>query len=355
MHINTVAFNRDYTPFAKSRDARIANWCAKNNCALLVEDDYSLLPMYREWRVFTPYYKHCLEQLAQLTFGQRKPPINFAKIKQPQKNIDQRILKLFETKSPVSRKNAIAILVRIKNREFANYDKDRDYMYLNATTRLSAYIKFGLVSIREVYKVVLDSYGIDHGIIRELLWRDYYARIVWFNPRILEGESLKKYELQWDNKHFAAWAKGETGFPIVDAAMRELNTTGYMHNRCRMIVASFLVKDLHCDWRLGERYFATKLTDYDPCSNSGGWQGISSVGADASQPYFRIMNPWRQSATYDPDCKYIKKWIPELAKSKPKEIHSWFKFHNSSYIKPIVDHNESADKYKQLYMSAKKY
>ena len=342
--INIISFNRDYTPYAKNRDDRIIKWCSKKEINIIAENDYSLLPMDREWRVFTPYYNHCLKELPE-KFVIKNPQMKL--VTRTVEKYTKEIAKLIETKSNISRKNALEILSRIKNNEFANYDKTRDYMFMNSTTRLSAYIKFGLVSIREVYNAVNNR---QHGIIRELLWRDYYARIVYFNPRVLQRESLKQYELQWNNKYFEIWTKGQTGFPIVDAAMRELNTTGYMHNRCRMIVASFLVKDLHCDWRLGERYFATNLIDYDPSSNSGGWQGVSSVGADASQPYFRIMNPWRQAKKHDPDCIYIKHWIPELKDEPPKVIHNWFKSYNKSYIKPIIVHEIAANEYKQLYM-----
>ena len=366
--INSVAFNLDYTPFARGRDTKIANWCEKNSVKLITCEDYSLLKLDREWRVFTPYYNHCIAEMSSPEIAKKLKPVvpenkvvatkyvarlvrsDHSKFKIADPKINK-VLKFADQNQ--LRKTAVLILTNINLGHFEDYDTDRDKIYLNATTRLSAYIKFGIVSIREVYNTVLRTYGIDHGIIRELLWRDYYARVVWYNPDvILRSMPLKKYDLEWDNQHFTKWARGQTGVPIVDAAMRELKETGYMHNRCLMIVASFLVKDLHCDWRLGEQHFAKNLIDYDPCSNSGGWQGVSSVGADASQPYFRIMNPWRQAKRYDPQCLYIKKWIPELADLMPNIILNWDTKHNTKYIAPIVDHTIATAEYKKLYIEA---
>jgi deoxyribodipyrimidine photo-lyase len=152
-----------------------------------------------------------------------------------------------------------------------------------------------------------------------------------------------------DEALFWKWAEGKTGFPIVDAGMRELNHTGYMHNRVRMITASFLVKDLHLSWRWGERYFAQHLVDYDPCLNNGNWQWAASTGCDA-QPYFRIFNPWLQQAKFDADCVYIKRWIPELADYDSKTIHQWYKQSGSeAYPLPIVDHSQQAALIKEQF------
>lgn len=151
--------------------------------------------------------------------------------------------------------------------------------------------------------------------------------------------------------HFRAWCEGETGFPIVDAGMRELNTTGYMHNRVRMIVASFLIKDLHIDWRLGEKYFAQKLVDYDPAVNNGNWQWVASTGCDA-QPYFRIFNPWLQQQKFDPDCLYIKRWLPALTSIPAKIIHNLNKSNNgliAHYPSAIVSHAAEIQKTKMMY------
>jgi deoxyribodipyrimidine photo-lyase len=172
------------------------------------------------------------------------------------------------------------------------------------------------------------------------------------------GQSYnKKYrKIVWSNSisNYEKWKNGRTGFPVVDAGMRQLNETGYMHNRCRMICATFFIKILLLDWRLGEQYFATKLTDYDIASNNGNWQGISGTGVDM-KPYFRTMNPWIQSKKFDPECEYIKYWVPELKEIEPKHIHSWYEsweLHKGVYLKPIADYKTQTEKMMNLYSKA---
>ena len=188
-------------------------------------------------------------------------------------------------------------------------------------------MKYGNISVREAYHIMKNKLGIESDLIKQLIWKDFYAQLLYHNPKVL-GNALKpKYnDIQWENNptYLKKWKDGKTGFPIVDAGMRELNKTGYMHNRARLITASFLIKTLLIDWQKGEKYFAQKLTDYDPASNNGNWQWVASTGAD-SQPYFRIFNPWSQSKTHDSDCEYIKKWIPELEGIPNKSIHQWDK------------------------------
>ncbi|MFX1509893.1 MAG: cryptochrome/photolyase family protein, partial [Promethearchaeota archaeon] len=240
---------------------------------------------------------------------------------------------------------------------FKEYEITRDIPSQHGTTQLSAYIKFGLCSIREVYSAIVDQLGPSHPLLRQLYWRDFYTHIAYHYPHVFTGAFKRRYDgIQWnrDKILFESWCQGKTGFPIVDAGMRELNSTGWMHNRVRMIVASFLTKDLHISWQWGERYFAEKLIDYDPAVNNGNWQWSASTGVDA-QPYFRIFNPWRQQEKYDPDCKYIKQWIPAFAKVEPTTIHSWNKStENDSHInypKPIVDHKQESQYSKELYKS----
>ena len=190
-----------------------------------------------------------------------------------------------------------------------------------------------------------------------MYWRDFYANILYEFPRVI-GHSLKtKYDnIHWhhNSNWFKAWCNGSTGFPIVDAGMRQMNTTGYMHNRGRLIVASFLVKTLLIDWREGEEYFANKLTDYDVANNNGNWQWISGGGAD-SQPYFRVFNPWLQTKEYDPKCEYIKKWIPELKDVPVKDLLKWYikyiDYKDIKYPKPIVKYEEQKDKVLKMYSS----
>ena len=196
-----------------------------------------------------------------------------------------------------------------------NYDSDRDYPALEATSHLSPHLKFGTCSIRQAYWTIARKLGQNHPLIRQFYWRDFLTHIAFHFPHVFGKPFKAQYDgIAWkrDEESFQLWREGRTGFPIVDAGMRQLNQTGFMHNRLRMITASFLTKDLHIDWRWGERYFAQKLVDYDPCVNNGNWQWASSTGCDA-QPYFRIFNPWRQQERFDPDCHYIRKWIPELS------------------------------------------
>ncbi len=189
----------------------------------------------------------------------------------------------------------------------------------------------------------------------EIYWREFFNYILFHFPHVEKKSFKQKFQnIPWENsdKLFKKWKEGETGFPIVDAGMKQLNITGFMHNRVRMIVASFLTKDLHIDWRWGERYFAKKLIDYDTAVNSGNWQWAASTGCDAV-PYFRIFNPWRQQERFDVDCKYIKKWIPKLDKIEPKVIHNlWNNFPNNiEYPKPIVDHKIEAERAKIIFKS----
>jgi len=236
---------------------------------------------------------------------------------------------------------------------FKNYTTTRDIPALS-TTNLSAYLKFGCISIRQIYHAIEQTLGKHHPLIRQLYWRDFFTYLAYHSPFVFGHPYHKKYEkLPWSKNmsFFKAWCQGKTGFPIVDAGMRQLNTTGFMHNRVRMIVASFLVKDLHINWLWGEKYFAQQLIDYDPMINNGNWQWCASTGSDA-QPYFRIFNPWIQQKKFDPQCIYIKRWIPELKDIEPKIIHNWFGSHNveiKQYPRPLIDHKIESALAKKMY------
>lgn len=378
VQVNTVAFNSDVTPFARKRDMQIKEWCFKKNIRCITGFDYTLFePItiqtegHTHYEVFTPFYKKCLINMTKIL----KPNIV------PWKTIEHMFYKpnvpiigaitnihKYYTKNnnkllSGGRRHALNILSRIAAKEFRNYDTTRDYPFLDKTTKLSSYLKFGCISVREAFWECVNAYGSSHGLVRELFWREFYTNISLNAPHVLQGQingsnmTLKlKYDgMPWpsDKSHLDAWQQGKTGFPIVDAAMRCLNTTGWMHNRLRMIVAMFLTKDLLCDWRDGERYFATQLIDYDPSSNNGGWQWSASTGADA-QPYFRIFNPWLQSKKFDKDCKFIKKWIPELQNVTNDDIHNWNTKHKNykvMYPSPIVEHSQQVAKVKQLFKS----
>jgi deoxyribodipyrimidine photo-lyase len=236
------------------------------------------------------------------------------------------------------------------------YGATRDFMAVDGTSRLSQDLRFGLLSPREVYhkaKAVAesgDAAGRDSvwKFISEVVWREFYFQILWHFPEVLEHEFNAKYrgmEWDYDQEKYAMWCEGRTGFPIVDAAMRQLNATGYMHNRARMIAAMFLTKDLHLDWRMGEKYFMQRLLDGEIASNNGGWQWSAGTGADAA-PYFRIQNPWSQTKRYDPEGAYIKRWLPELAHvsaAKFLEAPVAGKPIAPGYPLPMVDHGAERD------------
>jgi deoxyribodipyrimidine photo-lyase len=338
INIKYIGFNLDYTPFARKRDAEIIKWCEKNNILTVTSEDYTLLKLEdtTPYKIFTPFWKK----------------YNNTDISKPKTEtrlhdifISESNKKLIIGDSEV-RKTAQNIL----RKKFDNYSEDRNDMAADKTTHLSCYIKFGVISIREVYHNFAGNYGAESDIVKELFWRDFYAMTAYYFPEVLDGQVNKgrnkasKFEPNWSYSkvNFEKWCNGETGFPIVDAAMKQLLETGWMHNRARMIVASFLTKDLHVDWREGERYFAQKLIDYDPASNNGGWQWCASTGND-SQPYFRIFSPWRQTQTYDPMAKYIKKWLPDFKNIPAEDIMKWDKkYKNYKYIKPMVSHEEEA-------------
>ncbi|WP_256360406.1 cryptochrome/photolyase family protein [Methylomonas koyamae] len=235
-----------------------------------------------------------------------------------------------------------------------DYSQTRDFPELDATSHLSPYLKFGCCSVREAYQAIQVQLGPDHALLRQLYWRDFFSHIAYHFPHVFGHAFDRRLDgLRWRNAQddFWAWANGQTGFPIVDAAMRELNQTGWMHNRLRMVVASFLVKDLHVSWRWGERYFAQHLLDYDPCVNNGNWQWAASTGCDA-QPYFRIFNPWLQQKKFDPDCRYIKTWLPELRRYSAAAIHKWEKSPLAGdYPPPRVNHAEQSRSIKTQYQT----
>ena len=325
--INSISFNLDYSPYAKERDNSIIEWCQNTGIKTNINEDYSLYPVIgsKQYKVFTPFKNYCLKNY---------------KVRKPNYIVPE--FKLANIKN----KYSVSINGKANHREEAVAIMEK---YKSGPSHLSAYIHFGLISIREVYYKIKDE-----RVRSELHWRDFYYNMVYHNENLLGGMVGKtnkpnKEEIKWSyNKtKFKLWCDGMTGFPIVDAFMRQLNSDGTMDNRGRMIVASFLCKDLHIDWRMGEQYFATKLKDYDPISNNQGWMWVASVGTDAS-PWFRIFNPWIQSVKFDPDCNYIKKWVPEVSKFDCKRIHRWDKYHDDKY-KPMLDHDIEKTKALKLY------
>jgi deoxyribodipyrimidine photo-lyase len=370
LNINCVFFNKDYSPYAVQRDNEIIEYCNRHEINCVPQSDYYLYEPGTVlngsggyYKKFTPFYEEALK------IEIKKPnKRTIANLSKTTLEIDNSITlrdafsKFTHNNDTIAvnggRYRAKQMLTRSLITQ-AKYSSERDFLF-NPTSGLSAPIKFGCISVREVYDAFKQKFGKNSDIIRQLIWREFYAHVLYGYPDVLGQSYQPSYrKIRWSTseRDFHAWKNGETGFPVVDACMRQLNETGYMHNRGRMIVANFLVKTLLLDWRLGERYFAQKLVDYDPASNNGNWQGISGTGVDM-KPYFRDMNPWIQSAKYDKDCVYIKKWVPELANVEPRDIHKWYimcndtKYHKTRYYTPIVDYDEQKKKMLELY---KKY
>jgi deoxyribodipyrimidine photo-lyase len=385
-HITHVYYNVDFTPFARKRDTILKQWCFLNSIeAVPCETDYSFVhiqTMLKPYQVFTPFFnKYSRDTVVPepVTCIIDKRPLN---IKKFQKEIGLDKVQSFykENKNIIvrgGRSEGVAILRHIKEKTFKNYSINRDFPSdINGTTMLSAYLKYGCISIREAYHAIQSTHNNKHPLIRQLFWRVFYDQICWWFPRVLNGmdstknkhivnKSLReKYDnIKWANvksketqARYKAWTQGTTGFPIVDAGMRQMLQTGWMHNRVRMVVASFLVKDLHIDWREGEAHFSRTLVDIYHPSNNGGWQWASGSGAD-SQQYNRIFNPWLQSAKYDPDAIYIKRWIPELHDVPSKVIHKWQLLAGewetrTKYPRPIVNHKQASTTALALYKKA---
>lgn len=360
--INAIGFNVDYTPFAKRRDEQIRIWCQNKDIDLFQAEDYTLFQMGqvmtdsgKPYEVYTPFYKKAISKINTIE-NKKTVPAKFLKIKHSLavKDLDAYIHGGVNLNIAVKggRANALLILDRINKKEFARYDGLRDYPSREATTKLSAYLKFGCVSVREVFSDVKKTYGVSHGLARELLWREFFAHITHHFPKILDGQAgginkiirEKHVEIKWNEneEHYKKWCAGKTGYPMVDAGMRQMNATGWMHNRCRMITSNFLTKDLFIDWRKGEMYFAQNLVDYDPASNSGGWQGTET------QPPFRVFSPTLQAQRFDNSAEFIKKWIPELKNVPANDIVTWdtayVKYPNIKYPSPIVFHKEQLAK-----------
>jgi deoxyribodipyrimidine photo-lyase len=361
--INVVAFNLDITPYARERDDEIVKMCQRMKIFVTYDHDYYLHPPAsiktgtgQPYQKFTPYYQSASKIKVQKPVGKKHIKFTSKDAQIPNKiTLDNAMTKFTKINPDIlvhgGRPEALKLLSRAV-RTLNNYATSHNDLNKH-TTELSAYIKFGCISIRETYYALHSK----KALIRQLYWRDFYANIMYEFPHVI-GHSLKpKYDkIHWhhNSNWFNSWKKGETGYPIVDAGMRQMNTTGYMHNRARLIVASFLVKTLLIDWREGEEYFAQTLTDYDVANNNGNWQWISGGGAD-SQPYFRVFNPWRQAEEYDPKCEYIKKWVPELKDVPPKDLLKWDTKYNDykdiKYPKPIVNYEEQREKVLKMYSS----
>ncbi|MDP2041415.1 MAG: deoxyribodipyrimidine photo-lyase [Algoriphagus sp.] len=335
--IQSVYTNRDYEPYAKERDAKVESLLKEKGVTFLSFKDQVIFEpgeilngSGEFYKVFTPFYRNWLEKYKSTKVQTLDAP-NW-------KNLYSiSPLDMISLAEMGFEKTSISIPPKVTDEDLiSHYDKTRNFPAQNGTTRLGIHLRFGTISVRKLAQVAA---RLNETYLNELIWREFYMMILAYNPQVTERAFKPSYDhIPWRNNEmeFQAWCEGKTGFPIVDAGMRELNKTGYMHNRVRMVVASFLTKHLLIDWRWGEAYFAKKLLDFDLSANNGGWQWAAGTGTDA-QPYFRVFNPDSQTEKFDKDLKYIKKWIPEIGTDK--------------YPKPIVDHKfarvRAIDTYKQ--------
>lgn len=369
--VKAIIWNEDYTPYAQKRDKEIESFCKSKKIACEKVEDYLLAPIGTfakgnndPYTVFTPFRNNVLSLEKHIDKPTKTSSFR-SKLKResfPKRFTELEKVELFNNPDKLvkgGRSEALKYLSRLSSQR--NYNKTRSDLALS-TSHLSAYIKFGCLSIREVYWKMRDLFPKTNDILSQLIWREFYFYIGYYFPRVLKGKNFqtKWKAIKWrkSEKELKAWCEGRTGFPIVDAGMRELNTTGYMHNRARLITSNFLNRILGQDWRRGEKYFATQLTDYDPLVNNGNWQWIASTGTDTSPYSQRLFNPWLQGERYDPDCKYIKKWIPELKNVERIDIHNWDdcrnleKYKDVDYPAPIVDYSKRREDSLKMYRDA---
>lgn len=340
-HVDAVFTNGDYEPYAQKRDDSIRKLVLKHGAALKAFKDQVIFEKGEvlkndgtPYTVFTPYSRQWKSKMA--AFYLKAYPV-------------KKYFSAFYKQKPVAvpALNEMGFTgsgkpfpsVNPDKHLLEHYHEDRDYPALK-TSRMGVHLRFGTVSIRKLAQLATE---LNDTYLNELIWREFYQMILWHFPQVGNGHAFKKeYELiAWRNneREFEQWCNGMTGYPIVDAGMRELNETGFMHNRVRMITASFLTKHLLIDWRWGEAYFAQKLLDFDLASNNGGWQWAAGSGCDAT-PYFRIFNPYLQTKKFDPELKYVSKWVPE--------------FQEFDYPKPIVEHEFARKRCLEVYSKALK-
>jgi deoxyribodipyrimidine photo-lyase len=340
--MDKVFTNHDYEPYAQQRDTAIQKQLNDAGVSfhtykdhVIFEKDEVLKDDGKPYTVFTPYSRKWKAKLSKFflkSYPTEKYTSNF--FKQAPVTIPSLNEMGFE---------AAGLLfpsIEAKKEIIKKYTEQRNFPAINGTSRLGVHLRFGTISIRELAR---NAEKMNETFLNELIWRDFYHMILWHFPQVGKGKAFKnEYDfIEWrnDEKEFQKWCEGLTGYPIVDAGMRELNATGFMHNRVRMIVASFLTKHLLIDWRWGEAYFAKKLLDFDLAANNGGWQWAAGSGCDAA-PYFRIFNPYLQTQKFDPKLEYVRKWVPE--------------FEGFDYVQPIVQHEFARKRCLEVYSKALK-
>jgi deoxyribodipyrimidine photo-lyase len=340
-HVQRVFANNDYEPYALSRDNAVKEILNENGIEFHSFKDHVIFEKSEivkdngdPYTIFTPYsrkWKSRFNEFSGRSFGTEKFFKLFFK-QQPREIPTLSQIGFEETDYNFPGR-------RLKQDLILQYDKQRNFPGSEGTSRLGIHLRFGTISIREIVK---EANKLNNTFLNELIWRDFFQTILWHFPRVVSHSFKEVYDqIRWRNNEaeFDAWCQGLTGYPIVDAGMRELNSTGFMHNRVRMITASFLTKHLLIDWRWGEAYFAKKLLDYDLGANNGGWQWAAGCGCDAA-PYFRIFNPYLQTKKFDPELTYIRKWVPE--------------FEDLNYPEPIVEHDVARERCLKVYGSVLK-
>jgi deoxyribodipyrimidine photo-lyase len=340
--IESVFAGIDYEPYSIERDKAIEDLCSHNAAGFHRFHDHViyapkqiLKPDGKPYHVFTPYSKNWMLRFksdAETNYPSEDLLDNLLK-HPPTEMPDSEALKMVwkPTEFPVSGFNTQLI---------EKYDKVRDFPALDATTHLGIHLRFGTVSVRKLARL---AYRLNQTFLNELIWREFYQMILYHHPEVVTRSFKPVYDnVRWLNREqdFDAWCAGKTGYPLVDAGMRQLTQTGFMHNRVRMITASFLTKHLLIDWRWGEAFFAGHLLDYELASNNGGWQWAASSGCDAV-PYFRIFSPARQQQTFDANEQYIRKWLPEYSSAE-------------SYLKPIIEHTFARERAIGIFASLNK-
>lgn len=371
-HINFTRLyqNEDYSVYARKRDAAIRQWCQVAGVEYHTAEDYGLFPLQegllppndssgklRPYTVLAQFYKRYLKELEVRKPNNAKQNLALVATKIPGELSVKDLPRFYQANPKIAerggRKEGLRIMGSLKR--FKNYKDTRDIPALEeGTTRVSAHLKFGTVSIREFYWECVRVFGTrDHPLIRELIFREFYLKIYALRPELQRGTAFhanldKNIHWRYSKKDMTAWREGMTGFPLVDAGMRQLNDINWCHNRVRMLVASVATKYLLLDWRECARWFYTKLVDADTFSNTAGWGWASSTGVDATL-YFRApFNPFIQSKKFDKDCSYIKRYVPELRDVPAADIHKWYdptvraKYPSVTYPVPIVDHKEAS-------------
>lgn len=339
INASVVYTNKDYEPYARERDGKVESILKSRGIEfktfkdqVIFEKDEIVKDDGKPYTVYTPYSKKWLKAFKESNYQNFPSEELLDKLKV---NPTEELISLEEMGFVDDNEDFPPM--EIDSKIIKQYADNRNFPAIRGTSRLSVHLRFGTQSIRQLTQIAEQQSA---SWLNELIWRNFYMMILWHFPQVENSSFRSKYDqIVWRNneEEFKAWCDGQTGYPIVDAGMRELNATGFMHNRVRMITASFLTKHLLIDWRWGEAYFAKKLLDFELASNNGGWQWASGSGCDAA-PYFRVFNPELQTKKFDPNLIYIKKWVPE--------------FQELNYAKPIVEHKFARERALRVYKEA---